>query len=146
MVAIWKLNHRPESTVETSDLSHSGIVSGCSRRRPRVGLAGAETAKKLCPWKKGCRKGSTSQSGFLNLGGCDAVGDESGGVTGALLETRSGGRLASPQRNGRRQEALRAAPCHSFAPSAPPLLVGPFAHGLPQLPLRRHARRRHAAA
>jgi hypothetical protein len=53
VVAIWKLNHRPESTVETSDLSHSGIVFGCSRRRPRVGLAGAETAK------KGCRKGST---------------------------------------------------------------------------------------
>jgi hypothetical protein len=43
--AIWKLIQRPESTVETSDSSHSGMVSGCSRRRARVGLAGAETAK-----------------------------------------------------------------------------------------------------
>ncbi|KAF0910512.1 hypothetical protein E2562_002962 [Oryza meyeriana var. granulata] len=75
VVAIWKPIHRPESTVETSDSSHSDI-------------------------------GSTSQSGFRTLGGRDAVSDESGGVMGALLETRSGGRLGSPQRNGRRQEGL----------------------------------------
>ena len=100
VVAIWKLIHRPESTVETSDSSHSGIVSGCSSWRPRVGLAGADTTK------NGCRKGSTSQSGFRTLGGRDAVGDESGGITGALLETRSGGRLGSPRRNGRRQDGL----------------------------------------
>jgi len=107
---IWKLIHRPESTVEqTSDSSHSGMVSGCSRRRARVGLAGAETAK------KGCRNGSTataSQSGLRTLvGGRDAaVGEESGGVTGALLETRSGGRLGRPRRNGSSEEAAAAAP------------------------------------
>jgi hypothetical protein len=100
VVAIWKLIHRPDSTVETSDSSHSGIGSGCSYLRPRVGLAGAERAK------NGWRNGSTSQSGFWILGGRDAVGDESGGVTGALLETRSAGRLGRPRRKGRRQAAV----------------------------------------
>jgi hypothetical protein len=100
VVAIWKLIQRPESTVETSDSSHSGMVSGCSYLRPRVGLAGADRAK------KGWRKGSTSQSGFWILGGRDAVGDESGGVTGALLETRSAGRLGRPRRKGSRQAEL----------------------------------------
>ncbi|KAF0907502.1 hypothetical protein E2562_017427 [Oryza meyeriana var. granulata] len=79
-----------------SDSSHSGIVSGCSRQRSRVGLASAETAQ------NGCWKGSTSQFGFWTLGGRDTVSGESGGVTSALLETRSGGRLGSPRRNGRR--------------------------------------------
>jgi hypothetical protein len=94
--ASWKLIHRPESTVEeTSDSSHSGMVSGCSRRRARVGLAGAETAKK--GWRNGSATTASPQSGLRTLAGGRAVGDESGGVTGALLETRSGGR---PRRNG----------------------------------------------
>jgi hypothetical protein len=44
------------------------------------------------------------------VGGRDAaVGEESGGVTGALLETRSGGRFGRPRRNGSRDEAAAAA-------------------------------------
>lgn len=74
-----------------SDSLHSGIVAGVKRRH-RVGLAGAEAAK------NGILKGGIdclamamgSQLGFCleSL----AVGDERGGVTGALFEIRRGGR------------------------------------------------------
>lgn len=102
---VWKLTQRPESTVEASDSSHSGIVAGARWLR-RVGLEGAETAK------KGCRKefkeplDKDSQSGFL----FDPleVGEERGGVTGALLDIRRGGRdvgmEARLRRKGRRYE------------------------------------------
>jgi hypothetical protein len=92
--ATWKLIQRPESTVETSDSSHSGMLSGCSRRRARVGLAGAETTKNGLS----TTAAASQVSGLRTLaGGGRDVGDETGGVTGALLETRSGGR---PRRNG----------------------------------------------
>jgi len=38
-----------------------------------------------------------------------AVGEESGDVMGALLETRSDGRFDRPQRNGSREEAAAVA-------------------------------------
>jgi len=40
---LWKLIHWPESMVEQSDSSHSGIVGGVKVRR-LVGLEGAEAA------------------------------------------------------------------------------------------------------
>lgn len=85
---VWKLTHLPESTVEASDSSHSGIVAGGTRWR-RVGLVGAEAAKS--GWRKDCNPlmDSISQSGFRFVP--REVGDERGGVTGALLEIRRGG-------------------------------------------------------
>lgn len=40
------------------------------------------------------------------FGGLEAVGDDRGGVTGALLEMRSGGRVVRFRRKGRRQEGF----------------------------------------
>lgn len=100
---VWKLTHRSESMVEASDSSHSGIVVGGIWRRPRVGLDGAEAAKRGC--RKDCNApaDSIAQSGFRFVP--LEVGEERGGVTGALLEIRSGGREegteAKLQRNGR---------------------------------------------
>lgn len=42
----WKFIHRPESIVDESDSSHSGIVVVGVKRRTRFGLAGAEAAAK----------------------------------------------------------------------------------------------------
>lgn len=89
--------------MEASDSSHSGMVAGVRWWR-RVGLAGADVAKK--GWCKEVREPlqRDSQSGFRfePL----AVGEEIGGVTGALLEILRGGRFvgmeAMLQRNGRR--------------------------------------------
>ena len=89
--------------VEASDSSHSGIVVDGTGRRPRVGLEGAEAAKSGC--RKDCNAPAESmaQSGFRLVP--REVGEERGGVTGALLEIRSGGREegteARLQRNGR---------------------------------------------
>lgn len=76
--------------MEASDSSHSGIVAGVIYWRPRVGLAGAEAAKRGC--RKDCRVALAreSQSGF-RFEPLD-VGEERGGVTGALFDILSGGR------------------------------------------------------
>lgn len=89
--------------MDVSDSSHSGIVAGvrCCRR---VGLDGAEAAKR--GWRKDCKEAleRASQSGlrFEPL----EVGEERGGVTGALLDIRRGGRdvgmEAKLRRKGRR--------------------------------------------
>lgn len=100
---VWKLTQRPESTVEASDSSHSGIVAGARWWR-RVGLEGAEAAKR--GWRKEFMQPLVrdSQSGFR----FDPleVGEERGGVTGALLEILRGGRFVGMEaklcRNGRR--------------------------------------------
>lgn len=100
---VWKLTHLPESTVEASDSSHSGMVAGAKRWR-RVGLEGADAAKS--GWRKAAIEPlvSDSQSGF-SLGPLE-VGEDNGGVTGALLEIRRGGReegiVARFRRKGRR--------------------------------------------
>lgn len=99
----WKLTHLPESTVEASDSSHSGMVAGVNWWR-RVGLEGADAAKR--GWRKVAIDplASDSQSGFC-LGPLD-VGEDRGGVTGALLEIRRRGRddgmAARFRRKGRR--------------------------------------------
>lgn len=88
--------------MDASDSSHSGIVAGVKWWR-RVGLAGAEAAKR--GWRNDCNDPlvRVSQSGF----GFEPleVGEERGGVTGALLEIRRGGREedieAKLQRKGR---------------------------------------------
>ncbi|KAJ0468400.1 hypothetical protein HanIR_Chr14g0696201 [Helianthus annuus] len=92
---VWKLTHRPESTVEASDSSHSGIVAGGIRWR-RVGLDGAEAAKS--GWRKDCNAlvESISQLGFRFVP--RPVGDDRGGVTGALLDIRKGGKEDKLQR------------------------------------------------
>lgn len=97
--------HLPDSTLEASDSSHSGMVAGAKWLR-RVGLEGADAAKR--GWRR--KEAETepldrdSQSGF-RFGALD-VGEERGGVTGALLEIRRGGRevgmAARFRRKGRR--------------------------------------------
>lgn len=87
--------------MEASDSSHSGIVAGVTWCR-RVGLAGAEVAKN--GWCKAFREPleRDSQSGF-RFEPLD-VGEEIGGVTGALFEILRGGRFvgmeAMLRRNG----------------------------------------------
>lgn len=93
--------------METSDSSHSGIVGGVRFLR-RVGLEGAEAAKigrrvnDLRDWHPFERD---SKSGFL-FELLLEVGDERGGVTGALLEIFSRGRFVGIEamfwRKGRR--------------------------------------------
>lgn len=93
--------------METSDSSHSGIVGGVRFRR-RVGLDGAEAAK--IGWRVNELRDRhpferDSQSGFLfEL----LLGEDNGGVTGALLEIFSLGRFAGMDamfwRNGKRYE------------------------------------------
>lgn len=68
-----------------------------------MGLDGAEAAK------RGCRREPPARDSQSGLGfGPREVGEESGGVTGALLEIRSGGRFAGIaamlRRNGRRYD------------------------------------------
>lgn len=87
VVYVWKFIHWPESMVDESDSSHSGMVAGV-KRCPRVGLAGAEAAK------KGMFKAdmdSLAKVSRLKVCIGSLVGDERGGVTGALLEIRRGG-------------------------------------------------------
>lgn len=89
--------------MEASDSSHSGIVAGVAWWR-RVGLEGAEAANR--GWRKELSEPleRDSQSGFrfepLE------VGEERGGVTGALLDILRGGRFVGMEailrRNGRR--------------------------------------------
>ena len=89
--------------MEASDSSHSGIVAGVAWLR-RVGLAGAEAAK--CGWRNEFRepleRDSQSVFRFEPL----EVGEESGGVTGALLDILRGGRFVGMEpmlrRKGRR--------------------------------------------
>lgn len=77
---------RTES-VETSDSSHSGIVAGLQCWR-RVGLDGAEQVMKAWWEPKNVLLGRDSRKGFLFD---PLVGEEMGGVTGALLDIRRGG-------------------------------------------------------
>lgn len=75
--------------MEESDSSHSGIVAGV-KRCARVGLAGAEAAK------NGMFKAdmdSLARASRLKVCIGSLVGEERGGVTGALLEIRRGGRV-----------------------------------------------------
>lgn len=91
--------------MEASDSSHSGIGVVATLWR-RVGLDGAEAAKS--GWRKELRepleRDSKSDFRFELL----EVGDERGGVTGALLEILRGGRFAGIdvmlRINGRRNE------------------------------------------
>lgn len=87
---VWKLTQRPESTVDASDSSHSGIVAGARCWR-RVGLEGADAANR--GWRKEFNepfeKDSQSDFGFEPL----EVGDDRGGVTGALFDILRGGKL-----------------------------------------------------
>lgn len=85
---VWKLTQRAESATEISDSSHSGIGAGAKRLR-RVGLEGAEAAKIEGAKELSGPLGIDSQ---LSLGFEFLVGDERGGVTGALLDIRRGGR------------------------------------------------------
>lgn len=74
--------------MEVSDSSHSGIGTGV-KRWTRFGLAGAEAAK------KGIFKADMdSLASVSKLKVCfgTLVGEERGGVTGALLDIRRGGR------------------------------------------------------
>jgi hypothetical protein len=84
-------------------------------------LAGTETAKN--GWWNGSVMTTSSQSGLRTLASGRAVGDESGGVTCALLETHSGRR---PQRNG--SMCRHAAPTVGVA-----LLLLPWHVGLMKL-------------
>nr|GMC49125.1 Os03g0330900 [Ipomoea batatas] len=84
----WKLIQWPESMVEESDSSHSGMVAG-NLWWARVGLVGAEA-------KNGMLKADIDSLAKVSrlkicLGGA-LVGEEIGGVTGALLDILRGGR------------------------------------------------------
>lgn len=76
--------------VEQSDSSHSGIVAGV-KRWDLVGLVGADDAKNGKLNEEIDCFVNDSQLRLLGLGNFE-VGDERGGVTGALLEIRRGGR------------------------------------------------------
>lgn len=98
---VWKLTQRPESTVDASDSSHSGIVAGVKCWR-RVGLEGADTANRGWRNEPKVPFEMDSQSAF-RFGPLE-VGDERGGVTGALDILRRGkfvGTEAMLWRNGR---------------------------------------------
>lgn len=69
--------------VDASDSSHSGMVAGL-KRWGRVGLAGAEAAK------KGTFNADMDSWARLKGWYGSLVGDERGGVTGALFEMRRG--------------------------------------------------------
>lgn len=75
--------------VEQSDSSHSGIVVGMNRWY-FVGLVGAEDAKNGKLNEEIDCLLNDSQLKLLGLGTFE-IGDESGGVTGALFEIRKGG-------------------------------------------------------
>lgn len=78
----WKHVHWPESVVDASDSSHSGMVAG-NLRRPRVGLDGAEAKSEML-----LRAEMDSKlKGSLGT----LVGEETGGVTGALFDILRGG-------------------------------------------------------
>lgn len=78
----WKRVHWPESVVDASDSSHSGMVAG-NLRRPRVGLDGAEA-------KSGMLLRAEMDSMLKGSLGA-LVGEEMGGVTGALFDILRGG-------------------------------------------------------
>lgn len=75
--------------MEQSDSSHSGIVAGVNLWY-FVGLVGAEDAKNGKLKDEIDCLVNDSQVKLLGLGHFE-VGDESGGVTGALFEIRKGG-------------------------------------------------------
>lgn len=84
------MTQHPDSTEAGLDSSHSGIVAGLECWR-RVGLDGAEAAKSGC-WKE--RNGILERDSQTGLGGFEPrVGEERGGVTGALFDIRRGGRV-----------------------------------------------------
>ena len=85
---VLKFIHRSESTVEESDSSHSGIVAG-GTRWPRVGLLGAEAAKKGKLNDADCLAMDSQLKFCMEI---PVVDDDRGGVTGQLFEIRSGGR------------------------------------------------------
>lgn len=74
--------------MEVSDSSHSGMVAGVNRWT-RVGLAGAEAAKKGI---FNADMDSFARVSKLKVCFGTLVGEERGGVTGALLDIRRGGR------------------------------------------------------
>lgn len=79
----WKHVHWPESVVDVSDSSHSGMVAG-NLWRPRAGLDGAEA-------KSGMLLRAEMDSMLKGSLGA-LVGEEIGGVTGALFDILRGGR------------------------------------------------------
>ena len=91
--------------MEASDSSHSGIVEVATWWR-REGLEGAETAKR--GWRKELRVALESASKSAFRFEPLEVGEESGGVTGALLDILRGGRFVGMEvmlwMNGRRKE------------------------------------------
>lgn len=89
--------------MEASDSSHSGMVEVATWRR-REGLDGAEVAK--MGWRKELREPLERDSkSALRF---ELLGEERGGVTGALLEILRGGRFVGMEvmlrMNGRRKE------------------------------------------
>lgn len=75
--------------MDASDSSHSGIVAGATRGY-RVGLAGQDAAKKgKFKEERDCLARASQLKVCL---GSLEVGDDRGGVTGALFEIRRGGR------------------------------------------------------
>lgn len=87
---VWKVTQRLQSTVDTSDSSHSGIVAGVKCWR-RVGLEGADTAKR--GWRNEFKVSFERDSQSAFRFGPLEVGDERGGVTGALLDILRGGKF-----------------------------------------------------
>lgn len=71
--------------VDVSDSSHSGIVAG--NRCPRVGLVGAEAKKEMLK----ADIESLAKASRLKVCLGTLVGEESGGVTGALFDIRRAG-------------------------------------------------------
>ena len=75
--------------METSDSSHSGIVAGVTWWQ-RLGLAGQEAAKRGW-WNEFNEPLENDSQSALRFEPWE-VGEERGGVTGALLDMRRGGR------------------------------------------------------
>lgn len=94
VATVWKLTHRPESTVDASDSSHSGIVAGVKCRR-RVGLEGADTANR--GWRNELKVPFEMDSQSVFRFGPLEVGDERGGVTGALLDILRRGKFVGTE-------------------------------------------------
>lgn len=75
--------------MDVSDSSHSGIAHSGLKRWVRVGLAGAEAAKQgILKVDMDSLAIVSKLKVFLGI----RVGDDKGGVTGALFDIRRGGR------------------------------------------------------
>lgn len=94
--------------MDVSDSSHSGIVAG--KRGPRVGLVGQEA-------KRGMFRAdmdSLVKLSRLKVGLGTLVGEDRGGVTGALFDIRRGGReegIALRRKAKGCGDTLVASPC-----------------------------------